>query len=174
MVHLPLTAYIALGANLGNPQQMVLQAMQALGRLPGTSLQRTSSLYLSDPVGYAEQPAFINAVAEIRTSLSPSDLLQQLLQLESGHGRVREFHNAPRTLDLDLLLYGDLQLHEPGLTVPHPRMHQRAFVLLPLLEIAPRIEIPGVGAASRCLTPEVQAQGIRRLAAQEGMEAADA
>jgi len=140
-------AYIALGSNLAQPEAQVNQAFEALARLPDSRLLARSSLYRSAPVGYADQPDFINAVARIETQLAPHDLLQSLLGIEQEFGRVREFRNAPRTLDLDLLLYDDIQFHEPGLTLPHPRMHERAFVLLPLLEIDPHCVIPGRGPA---------------------------
>jgi len=128
--------------------EQVLQAVQAIDKLPETSVTARSSLYSSAPVGYLEQPDFINAVIKIETSLEPLALLHALLVLEQENGRTREFQNAPRTLDLDILLYDDLRHHEHGLTVPHPQMHRRAFVLQPLLEIAPDCVIPGVGAAS--------------------------
>lgn len=140
-------AYVALGSNLAQPDTQVNQAFDALARMPATHLVARSSLYRSAPVGYADQPDFFNAVARIETRLTPHDLLQSLLGIEQKFGRVREFRNAPRTLDLDLLLYDDLQFHEPGLTLPHPRMHERAFVLLPLLEIDPECAIPGRGQA---------------------------
>lgn len=150
------TAYIALGSNLGSnlgeskgdngPAQQIEQALLELRTLPQTDLIHHSSLYQSPPAGHADQPDYVNAVAEVRTRLSPTALLQELLQLEIRFGRRRLFRNAPRTLDLDLLLYGTQVLHEPGLTLPHPRMHTRPFVLVPLLEIAPHIEIPGHGA----------------------------
>ncbi len=141
-------AFIGLGSNLENPQAQVTHAMQALDTLPGVSLLAKSSLYRSAPVGYLDQPDFINAVAKVQTTLPPIALLQAMLALEQQNGRTREFLNSPRTLDLDVLLYDDLQHHEHGLTVPHPQMHKRAFVLLPLLEIAPECIIPGVGRAS--------------------------
>jgi 2-amino-4-hydroxy-6-hydroxymethyldihydropteridine diphosphokinase len=109
---------------------------------------KRSSLYRSAPVGYLEQPDFINAVVQLETTLPPRDLLEALLKLELQCGRTREFLNSPRTLDLDVLLYDELQHHEHGLTIPHPQMHLRAFVLQPLLEIAPDCIIPGVGAAA--------------------------
>lgn len=149
--HPRFTAYIALGSNLGNskgdhgPAQQVEQALLELRTLPKTDLIHHSSLYQSPPAGHANQPDYVNAVAEVKTRLSPAALLQSLLQLELRFGRRRLFRNAPRTLDLDLLLYGQQVLHEPGLTLPHPRMHTRPFVLVPLLEIAPHIEIPGHG-----------------------------
>jgi 2-amino-4-hydroxy-6-hydroxymethyldihydropteridine diphosphokinase len=108
-------------------------------------------MYRSAPVGYLEQPDFINAVVQVETNLSPRELLDALLALEITCGRTREFLNAPRTLDLDVLLYDDLQHHEHGLTVPHPQMHLRAFVLQPLLEIAPDCVIPGIGTVEGLL-----------------------
>lgn len=141
-------AFIGLGSNLADPQAQVVQALDALDALPQTRLLKKSSLYRSAPVGYLDQPDFINAVAQVETTLSPRALLDALLALEQECGRTREFRNAPRTLDLDVLLYDDLVHHEHGLTIPHPQMHLRAFVLRPLLEIAPDCVIPGVGAAA--------------------------
>ena len=145
------TAYIALGSNLGESEDTVRQAINALAGLPQTQLARASSLYRSAPVGHTDQPDFINAVAELSTALAPLDLLAALLALEQQFGRERAFRNAPRTLDLDLLLYDAKIIAEPGLTVPHPRMHQRAFVLAPLVEIAPACVIPGIGSAAEWL-----------------------
>lgn len=142
------TAFIGLGSNLDDPRAQVLRAMRQLEALPQARVVRRSSLYRSAPVGYLEQPDFINAVVQLQTSLSPRALLEALLGLEQRCGRTREFVNAPRTLDLDVLLYDDLRHHEHGLTIPHPQMHLRAFVLLPLLEIAPDCVIPGVGAVA--------------------------
>lgn len=140
--------FIGLGSNLADPQAQVSQAMQELDALPQVRVVRCSSLYRSAPVGYLDQPDFVNAVAQLQTDLSPRALLDALLALEQRCGRTREFINAPRTLDLDVLLYDDVQLHEHGLTLPHPQMHLRAFVLQPLLEIAPECVIPGIGAAA--------------------------
>lgn len=145
------TAFIGLGANLGEPEAQVRTAIAALGKLPKTRLVRASSLYRSAPVGYANQPDFVNAVAEIETELGPAALLEELLKIEVRLGRARTFPNAPRTLDLDLLLYGAQIVAEPGLTVPHPRMHERAFVLAPLAEIAPEAVVPGKGTAATLL-----------------------
>jgi len=144
-------AFIGLGSNLEDPRCQLLRAFVELGELPDTCLIVHSSLYRSAPMGYLDQPEFVNAVAKIATALTPQALLQGLLQIEHQHGRERTFHNAPRTLDLDVLLYDDLQLHEHGLTIPHPQMHRRAFVLQPLLEIAPDCDIPSVGQAQRAL-----------------------
>ncbi len=144
-------AFIALGANLGDPAGQVDEACGELARLPETRLTALSTLYLSKPVGYADQPDFVNAVAGIHTRLSPRDLMRALLEIEARHGRDRAFKNAPRTLDLDLLLYGALVLRETGLTLPHPRMTERPFVLVPLAEIAPDALIPGHARAADCL-----------------------
>ena len=159
------TAYVALGANLENPQAQVLAGMVALAALPRTRLAAQSSLYRTVPVGYADQPDFINAVAAVETALSARELLAALLATEQRHGRVRKFPNAPRTLDLDVLLYGGLQMHEDGLTIPHARMHERAFVLVPLAEIAPLCVIPGRGAVSELLR-RIDAAGVVRLEAR--------
>lgn len=145
------SAFIGLGSNLAQPAQQVERALDALATLPSTRLLARSSLYRSAPLGYADQPDFINAVAQLDTGLSARALLDALLQLEQGFGRTREFRNAPRTLDLDVLLYDDLIHHEHGLTLPHPQMHLRAFVLQPLLEIAPDCVIPGIGSAAGAL-----------------------
>ena len=145
-------ATIGLGANLNDPAAQVEYALAELDRLPDTRLLARSSLYASSPVGYVDQPDFINAVAQIETGLAPRALLAALLDIEQRHGRERSFRNAPRTLDLDLLLYGDARFHEEGLTLPHPRMHERAFVILPLLEVAGDAVIPGRGPAAAWLT----------------------
>jgi 2-amino-4-hydroxy-6-hydroxymethyldihydropteridine diphosphokinase len=132
----PVEAFVGLGANLGDARQTVQRALHALGRLPATRLVRASSLYASAPVD-AGGPMFVNAVAQLHTSLCAPDLLRHLLDLEQAEGRQRPYRNAPRTLDLDLLLYGSGRIASPALTVPHPRMQDRAFVLVPLAEIAP-------------------------------------
>ena len=146
-------AYVGLGANVGDPRRQLEQAFAELDRLPHTRLVHRSSLYRSRPVGYANQPDFLNAVARLETGLPAERLLAELQEIETRHGRERTFPNAPRTLDLDLLLFGKSELNSEGLTLPHPRMHERAFVLVPLLEIAPDAEIPGHGRAADCLQP---------------------
>ena len=138
-------AYVALGANLKRPQDQVRAGFEELAMLPNTRLMAVSSLYRSAPVGYAEQPDFINAVASLETALTPRELLDALLAIERRYGRARDFPNAPRTLDLDIVLYGETQVHEPGLSIPHPRMFERAFVVVPLAEIAPEAIVPGRG-----------------------------
>ena len=145
---MPRIAFIGLGSNLEDPRSQLQRAFAELDELPETRLTARSSLYRSAPVGYLDQPEFVNAVAKIETALPPQALLQNLLQIEHRHGRERTFRNAPRTLDLDILLYGNVQLHEHGLTIPHPQMHLRLFVLQPLLEIAPDTTIPGIGQAA--------------------------
>ncbi|HTH08180.1 MAG TPA: 2-amino-4-hydroxy-6-hydroxymethyldihydropteridine diphosphokinase [Acidovorax sp.] len=130
------TAYIGLGANLGDAPAALRAAIQALAALPGTQLLQCSALYRSAPVD-ATGPDFYNAVAALRTSLPPQELLAALQSIEAAAGRERPYRNAPRTLDLDILLFDALAIDTPTLTVPHPRMHERAFVLLPLAEIAP-------------------------------------
>ncbi len=140
-------AYVGLGSNLDAPQRHVTQALRELGAIPATRVLGCSSLYRSEPLGHAPQPEFVNAVAALDTSLDAETLLDELQAIEARHGRARSFQNAPRTLDLDLLLYDDAVHHSPRLTVPHPRMHERAFVLRPLIELAPEIAVPGHGRA---------------------------
>ncbi len=154
-------AYVGLGANLGDPAQAVRDAVAQLSRLPQTTLSQTSSFYRSAPVD-AGGDDFVNAVVRLDTELAPHALLQGLQSIEREFGRERPFRNAPRTLDLDLLLYGEQTNADERLQVPHPRMGRRAFVLLPLLEIAPDIEIPGMGDA-RALLAAVGDQPITRL-----------
>lgn len=144
-------AYVALGGNIDNPVKRLLSAMDEFDRLPKTRLLRASSLYRTEPVGYSEQPEFVNAVALLETSLSAMTLLLNLFAIENQHGRVRSMRNGPRTLDLDLLLYDDHVVDSESLVLPHPRMHSRAFVLVPLLEVAPDCRIPGHGSASALL-----------------------
>ena len=159
---MPQVAHIGLGSNLDDPVRQVRQALQELGALARTHLLASSSLYRTAPVGKLDQPDFINAVAMLDTALSPRELLQELLALEARHGRVRSERNGPRTLDLDLLLLGDLVLHEPGLEVPHPRMHERAFVLLPLEQVSPDAVIPGRGSV-KDLKARLADQGVIRV-----------
>lgn len=156
------TVFVGLGSNLGDPPAQIRRALRTLAQVPKTRLLRQSSLYRNPPVGYIDQPEFVNAVAEIETALPPAELLDQLLALERAHGRVRTHLNAPRTLDLDILLYGGLEVHEPGLTIPHPRMLKRAFVLVPLAEIAPQAVVPGSGRVAD-LVKSVDASGLVKL-----------
>jgi 2-amino-4-hydroxy-6-hydroxymethyldihydropteridine diphosphokinase len=155
------TAYVALGANIGDPTATVLAAFAALANLTDSRVVHTSSLYRTAPVGLTNQPDFINAVAMLETGLAPEELLDALLDLEARFGRVRRDRNGPRTLDLDLLIYDDIELDLPRLTLPHPRLHLRAFVLHPLAEIAPDLAIPGRGSVAAWL-PAVANQRIAR------------
>lgn len=138
-------AYIGLGSNLDDPRGHVEGALRELGGLPLTRLAAVSSCYASHPVGPQDQPDFINAVARVETRLSPLSLLDQLQALEQRHARVRQRHWGPRTLDLDLLLYDDQSMHHPRLRLPHPELGKRAFVVVPLHELAPSLELPGLG-----------------------------
>ncbi len=156
-------AYVALGANLGDPIATLLDACTALAALPTTRLTAVSSLYRTAPVGLKHQPDFINAVAALATALPPAQLLAQLFAIEARFGRQRSVANAARTLDLDLLLHGESVLNTAGLTLPHPRMHERAFVLAPLHEIAPDCRIPARGCVAELLTSCAD-QRIERLA----------
>ncbi|HTM58982.1 MAG TPA: 2-amino-4-hydroxy-6-hydroxymethyldihydropteridine diphosphokinase [Burkholderiales bacterium] len=129
-------AYVGIGSNLEDPESQVRRAFDELANIRDTRLKGKSSLYRSAPLGHADQPDFINAVAALETDLSADELFGELKGIEERHGRKRSFANAPRTLDLDLLLYGDERIATAALTVPHPRMHERAFVLRPLLEVS--------------------------------------
>jgi 2-amino-4-hydroxy-6-hydroxymethyldihydropteridine diphosphokinase len=157
------TAYVALGSNLQDPVRQVRSGMSALARLPDTRLIAHSSLYRTAPVGKLDQPDFVNAVAHLETGLEPERLLQALLDIERRQGRVRSERNGARTLDLDLLLYGTQQLRRPDLTVPHARMHERAFVLVPLAELAPELEVPGAGKVRELLRKVQGATSVLRI-----------
>jgi 2-amino-4-hydroxy-6-hydroxymethyldihydropteridine diphosphokinase len=156
-------AWVGIGANLGDARANVLDAIGRLARLPGATLRQTSSLYRTAPIDSSGDD-YVNAVAMLDTELDAHALLQALFAIEQAHGRERPYRNAPRTLDLDLLLYGAEIIDDaPTLIVPHPRMHERAFVLAPLAEVAPDLVIPGRGAVSALLA-HVGDQGIARLA----------
>jgi 2-amino-4-hydroxy-6-hydroxymethyldihydropteridine diphosphokinase len=153
--------FIALGANLGDARAALDAAFVALAHLPHTSLRAASSLYTTAPID-AGGPDYLNAVVMLATRLAPHALLTELQRIERALGRERPYRNAPRTLDLDLLLYGDRRIETPELTVPHPRLHQRAFVLRPLAEIAPTLTVPGRGRVHDLLSG-VADQIIARL-----------
>lgn len=155
-------AYVGLGSNLDDPVRQVLQAFEELDGLPHTRVVKRSSLFRTAPVGHAAQPAFVNAVARLDTSLPAERLLDELQRIEAAHGRRRSFPNAPRTLDLDLLLFGDLQLSSERLGVPHPRLHERAFVLEPLVELDPQLVIPGLGPA-RDWQAKTRGQAVEKI-----------
>ncbi len=146
-------AYVGLGANLGDRERTLRAAVDALGAEDGVEVVAVSTLRETDPVGVGDQPRFLNGAAELETTLTARELLGRLLAIEQHFGRVRvPGEHGPRTLDLDLLLYGDEQLDEPGLTVPHPRLHERRFVLEPLAELAPGLVVPGHGDVESLLS----------------------
>jgi 2-amino-4-hydroxy-6-hydroxymethyldihydropteridine diphosphokinase len=147
----PVRAVIALGSNIDEPERQVNRAFDEIAAMPQTKLVAKSRLHRTKPVGYADQPDFVNACALVETGLAPRALLDNLLDLEKQHGRVRTIRNGPRTLDLDIVLYGDKVVDEPGLAIPHPRAHDRAFVLMPLVEVWPDATIPGKGKAAELL-----------------------
>jgi 2-amino-4-hydroxy-6-hydroxymethyldihydropteridine diphosphokinase len=155
-------AVVALGSNLEDPEAQVRRGFTELAALPDTWVTGRSRLYRTAPIGFADQPAFVNACALIETRLSARALLASLFSIEQRHGRVREIPNGPRTLDLDIILYGGAVIDEPGLTVPHPRAHERAFVLAPLTDVWPDAIIPGKGAALDLLAT-VRDQGVERI-----------
>ena len=154
-------AYVGLGANLGDRRRTIASAIDALANLPASTVLRTSGLYRTQSIG-AVGPDYLNTVVEMRTALSPLALLRELQAIEAAHGRVRSVSNAPRTLDLDLLLFGDLELALPTLALPHPRLHERAFVLHPLADLAPDLVVPRRGRITDLL-PMVADQRIDRL-----------
>jgi 2-amino-4-hydroxy-6-hydroxymethyldihydropteridine diphosphokinase len=155
------TAFIGIGSNLGDARGNVESALRALASLPQCTLTGQSALFRTAPL-QAEGDDFINAVASLATTLSPDALLRELQALETATGRERPYPNAPRILDLDLLLFGSLRIASESLTVPHPRLTERAFALIPLLQIDPFIEIPGRGPAHQ-FAPGVAQQVIRKL-----------
>jgi 2-amino-4-hydroxy-6-hydroxymethyldihydropteridine diphosphokinase len=145
-------AYVAIGSNLGDREATIARALELLDDPPELRLVRVASVRETDPVGVVDQPLFLNTAARLETTLGPRELLDRLLAVERDLGRVRTAERwGPRTLDLDLLLYGDAVLDEPGLTVPHPRLHERRFVLEPLSELAPNLVVPGRGQVKALL-----------------------
>ncbi|MEW6173572.1 MAG: 2-amino-4-hydroxy-6-hydroxymethyldihydropteridine diphosphokinase [Bacillota bacterium] len=150
-----ITAYIGLGCNLGDCINSLRDAARALGHIEGIRIRRVAPLYRTAPVGMSGQPEFLNTVAEVATTLPPRDLLNSLLQVEKELGRVRQERWGPRVIDLDLLLYGEAHIVEPGLEVPHPRLTERAFVAVPLAELAPELILPG-GVTAAVLAEELR------------------
>ncbi len=158
-------AYVGLGSNLQHPEAQLQAAIAALHRLPGTSVDAVSHFYRTAPVDLVQQPDFLNAVVRLRTALAPRPLLDALLAIEQSQGRIRSVPNGPRTLDLDLLMHADHRMDEPGLVLPHPRMLCRAFVMVPLGDVAPDLILPG-GVTVRNLAT--------RLAGEQRIERANA
>lgn len=152
VVWMTVVAYVGIGANLGDRAGTIRRALELLGRRDGIEITRVSSLRETDPVGYLDQPLFLNGAARLETRLSARNLLDALLETERELGRTRQGPRfGPRIIDLDLLLYGDLELDAPGLTLPHPRLHERRFALEPLFELDPGLVVPGRGTVSRLL-----------------------
>jgi 2-amino-4-hydroxy-6-hydroxymethyldihydropteridine diphosphokinase len=145
-------AFVGFGANLGDRETTIRAALEALAARPGIEIVAVSALRETEPVGYADQPRFLNGAVVLETTLGPRELLETLLAVERSLGRTREGPRfGPRTIDLDLLVYDDVVLDEPGLTLPHPRLHERRFALEPLAEVAPGLEVPGLGPVEALL-----------------------
>jgi len=159
-------AWVGLGSNLDDPVTQVNAALAALGQLPQSRVLACSGLYRSAPMGPQDQPDYINAVAGLETALSAEALLEALQDIEQAHARVRGEHWGPRTLDLDILLYGDEVIETPHLTVPHPGIAERNFVLAPLAELAPQLSVPGLGKV-QVLRDAVSNKGLKRVADAE-------
>jgi len=153
-------AFVGVGANLGNPLEQCRDALERMDATPGIKLLRRSSFYRSEPAGFREQPWFVNAVAEVRTVLAAVDLLKALQRIEQAMGRGRERRDGPRVIDLDLLLYGQDIMRQPDLTIAHPRMHGRRFVLMPFYEIAPYILHPAFGISIQGLLDRLQDDSV--------------
>ena len=156
------TVFLGLGSNLDNPEWQVQTAIREIDEIPEAGLVKISSMYQSLPVGILDQPPFINAVVQVETTLAPHDLLRGLMAIESLHARVRAEKNGPRTLDIDILIFNEWRIDDDALTTPHPRMHERPFVLVPLLEIAPEVFIPSQGYAKEILSG-LDSSGVRKL-----------
>jgi 2-amino-4-hydroxy-6-hydroxymethyldihydropteridine diphosphokinase len=155
--------YVGLGSNIAHPVRQLTLALRALARLPGASALRSSGVYRNPAMGPIAQPDFVNAVACFATSQGPLELLGELNRIEERQGRVRTAERwGPRSLDLDLLLYGDVTVDEPRLTVPHPGLFERAFVLIPLAELAPDLHIPGRGPL-QALLRSISREGLLRI-----------
>jgi len=164
MIESPIRAYVGIGGNVGEVETTLAEAMWALDSLPQTSMRAQSRLYRTPPWGNTEQPPFLNAVVELQTRLAPRVLLDLLLEIETRFGRDRSEGEkwGPRELDLDLLVYGEEEHDEPGMHLPHPHLHERAFVLVPLAEIAPQLEIVGMGKVAQMLQA-VDTTGIEAI-----------
>lgn len=158
----PATAYLGLGTNLGDREANLRRALALLAATPGVDVRRVSAVYETEPVGHKEQPWFLNQVVELETRLAPRALLDSALAIEAALGRARRERWGPRTMDIDILLYDDLTLEAPGLTVPHPRLTERAFVLVPLAELVPGLALPGGTAAELAARASAAGFGVRK------------
>lgn len=156
------TVFVGLGSNINDPVWQLHSAIREIDEIHDAALVSVSPFYQTVPVGILDQPPFVNAVVQVETTLSPQDFLRQLSAIESDHGRIRAEKNGPRTLDLDILIFNEWRIDDGNLTIPHPRMHERAFVLVPLLDIAPAVYVPGKGPA-RQLLETVGASGVHRM-----------
>ena len=161
----PVVAYVGLGSNLATPVEQIASALRKLSVLPGTQVLRVSSCYRTAPIGLVDQPDFVNAVASLRTTLGARALLDALLAIEKSQARERSVLNGPRTIDLDLLTYGEHRIEEAGLVVPHPRMEERAFVMVPLAEIAPNLALHGGSSPAALAARLAREQRFDRLVA---------
>ncbi|MCL5289902.1 MAG: 2-amino-4-hydroxy-6-hydroxymethyldihydropteridine diphosphokinase [Firmicutes bacterium] len=155
-------SYIGLGSNLGNREANIKKALELLHHPPAAVVKRVAPFYRTAPVGFTGQAEFLNTVAEVDTTIQPAELLRLLLSIEVELGRERTVRWGPRTIDLDLLLYGCLQINEPDLIVPHPRLHERAFVLVPLADLAPALVLPGRGKVAVLAVRLAEEQEIKR------------
>lgn len=158
--------FLSLGSNLGDRKANIREALSRLSANSDIQLKDISSLYETAPIGYADQPDFINAVACVRTDLSPIDLFYAIVEIESGMGRVRNFHWEPRVIDIDILFYDHVEMDAPELTIPHPRMMERAFVIAPLAEIVPNMILPN-GRKPEEVLMKLADQQVRKLAEEE-------
>lgn len=152
------TVFLGMGANIGERQHNLARALQQLATI--VTIQKVSSLYETEPVGYLDQPPFLNLACQGSTTLDPVSLLTALKEIETQMGRLPSFRNAPRPIDIDILLYNQLQVQLPQLTIPHPRMHERAFVLIPLAEIAPLVIEPTSGQTIQHLATQISTKGV--------------
>ncbi len=168
-----ISAWVGLGSNLGNSESILRRAVSQLAMLHGTQMRAVSPLYRTEPWGEPDQPCFLNAVAKLATDLTPRELLSALLAIEHRLGRVRDGKRwGPRTLDLDLLVYGHHCIDQPDLVVPHPRLHERAFVLVPLDDLSPELEVPGLGRVAELLAAldTSQRSGVQRATSPDELQ----